>query len=256
MTRNSEKDDLIHTNIGSQVSKMHIKYLDKLKKSPNLQEIEWRMCKEDPYYFLTNWAKTIDVHDKTGNPIKPFPEKEYIKIICENWLKHRVLLIPKTRQMMISWICVALYLWDTQFHEARFTAFQSKKENDADSLVKRLKHIWDNEPSFLKRYYKSGYTKGYIELEANPSFKGKHVFCKFELPQINSSVIGVPQGGDIIRMHTLSGMFCDEASFQPEMEAAYTALRPTLSNNGRLTIVSTPEDNTWFEQACFDQLEM
>jgi len=93
-------------------------------------------------------------------------------------------------------------------------------------------------------------------LEANPTNKGKHVNCKFELPQINSSVIGVPQGGDIIRMHTLSGMLSDESAFQPEMEDAYTALRPTLSNNGRLTVVSTAEDGTWFEEAVFDLLKM
>jgi len=46
-------------------------------------------------------------------------------------------------------------LWDTQFHRARFTCFQSKREEDADELVKRLKTIWDNEPSFLKRYYEN-----------------------------------------------------------------------------------------------------
>ncbi len=118
-----------------------MKYIDKLNNSPKLQEIEWRMCKEDPYYFLTTWAKTIDVHDKSGNPIKAFPKKEYIKIIVDKWLKEKVLFIPKTRQMMLSWLCVALYLWDTQFHRARFTAFQSKREDDADALVKRLKHI-------------------------------------------------------------------------------------------------------------------
>lgn len=233
-----------------------IKYLAKLKSSPKLQELEWRMCKEDPYYFLTTWAKTIDVHDDTGNPIKPFPDKEYIKIITDKWLKEKILFIPKTRQMMISWICVALYLWDTQFHRARFTAFQSKKEGDADALVKRVKHIWDNEPEFLKRYYEKGYPNGYMKLNVNPSHRGKHVNCKFELPDINSSIIGVPEGGDVIRMHTLSGMLADEAAFQPAMESAYTALKPTLSNNGRLTVVSTAEDNTWFEYAVFDKLEM
>ncbi len=108
----------------------------------------------------------------------------------------------------------------------------------------------------MKRFYEKGYPNGYIPLEANPSNKGKHVSCKFELPDINSSIIGVPQGGDVIRMHTLSGMLADEAAFQPEMESAYTALKPTLSNSGRLTVVSTAEDNTWFEYAIFDKLTM
>ena len=85
--------------------------------------------------------------------MKTFPDKEYIQFFVRKWLKHKILFVPKSRQMMVSWLCVALYLWDTQFHEARFTCFQSKREEDADELVKRLKHIWDSEPVFLKRFY-------------------------------------------------------------------------------------------------------
>ncbi len=231
-------------------------YLEKLKKSPHLQELEWMLCKSDPYYWLTTWCKTLDVHDETGEPSKPFPEKEYIRILVDKWIEEKVLFIPKSRQMMMSWLFVALYLWDTQFNEARFTAFQSKKQDDADALIKRLKHIWDNEPNFLKRYYKKWVKWGYIDLQCNPQNRGGHIYAKFDLPQINSFVIGIPQWGDVIRSYTLSGMLSDESAFQPEMESAYTALKPTLSKQWRFTCVSTAEDNTWFELACFDGLPM
>lgn len=181
---------------------MHdLKFLEQLQSSKDLQNIEWQLCKEDPYYWLTNWAKTIDVHDETGDPIKTFPDKEYIKILVNIWFKEKIVFVPKSRQMMVSWLYSALYLWDTQFHEARFTAIQSKKQDDADALIKRLKHIWDNEPNFLKRYPKKG---EWIALSCNPQNRGGHIYAKFELPQINSFIIGVPQGGDVIRMHTLS----------------------------------------------------
>jgi len=131
-----------------------IEYLEKLKKSPELQQLEWLKCKEDPYYFLTHWARTINVHGETEDQcFETFPDKEYIRIIVEKWLKHKVLIIPKTRQMMMSWIGVALYLWDCQFHKAREIAFQTKMADDADYLVRRLRVIWDHEPEFLKRYY-------------------------------------------------------------------------------------------------------
>ena len=68
--------------------------------------------------------------------------------------------------MMVSWLCVGLYLWDTQFHKARLTAFQSKAADDADELIQRLKQIWDNEPKCLKRYYDKDKI---IELKANPT---------------------------------------------------------------------------------------
>jgi hypothetical protein len=38
------------------------KYLKRLLESPELQKIEWYLCKEDPYYWLTHWARTLDTH--------------------------------------------------------------------------------------------------------------------------------------------------------------------------------------------------
>jgi hypothetical protein len=203
---------------------------------------------------LTNWAYALDVHDPE-NPIKPFPEKDYIKTIVDLWLKTKILLVPKSRQMMISWICVGLYLWDTQFHFGRMTFFQSKKADDANDLIKRAKLIWDNEPKFLKRYYDE-VNKEFKDLKCNPQVQGNPVYNLISFPDIKSEIRGIPEGGDVVRMHTLSGMLSDESAFQPEMGRAFAALKPTLSSGGRLTCVSTAEDNTWFEDAVFDRLEM
>jgi len=229
-----------------------VEYLQKLAKSPELRNLEWAKCHEDPYYWLTNWAFTLDVHDPK-NPQKPFPDKEYLRIIVDKWLEHKILLFPKSRQMMMSWVFTGLYLWDTQFHYGKLTFFQSKKADDANDLVKRAKLIWDNEPSFLKRYYKRG---EFHKLNCNPQNQGNHVYSLLTFPDIKSEIRGVPEGGDVVRMHTLSGMLSDESAFQPEMASAFTALKPTLSSGGRLTCVSTANDNTWFEEAVFDLLKM
>jgi hypothetical protein len=141
------------TNYKKMYKPYSTEYLEKLKKSPELQQLEWYACKKDPYLWMTHWARTLDVHADEDASSMPFPDKEYIRFIVEKWIEHKVLVIPKTRQMMLSWIAVALYLWDTQFHKARLTAFQSKMADDADYLVRRVKTIWDNEPEFLKRYY-------------------------------------------------------------------------------------------------------
>lgn len=227
-------------------------YLQKVLKSEELQDIEFMQCREDPYYFLTNWAFTLDTHDE-NEPIKPFPEKEYIKILVDLWLKHPLLLVPKSRQMMISWICIGLYLWEAQFHNAKLIFFQSKKADDADDLIKRAKFIYDHEPTFLKRYIDQGEFK---VLKINPQHNGKHTEGKMSFPQINSEIRGIPEGGDVIRMHTCSGIFSDEMGFQPEASAAYTAAKPTISSKGRFTGVSTAEDQTFFEDLVFDNLEV
>lgn len=234
---------------------MDVVYLQKLKDSPELQDIEWKMCQQDPYYFLTTWARTLDTHanGKGEKPIRPFPKKRYIKIIVKTWLAVQLLLIPKTRQMMMSWIFTGLYLWDTMFHPARLTFFQSKKADDADDLVKRAKFIWDNLPSFLQRYEDE--TGRLVLLRCNPQHNGQHVQGKMLFPQINSEIRGIPEGGDVIRMHTASGILSDEMAFQPEAESAWTAARPTISGQGKFTGVSTAEDNTFFEDLVFDKDE-
>lgn len=231
---------------------MDIKYLQKLNEDKRLQDLEYITCKNDPYYWMTNWAYTQDTHDPE-NAIKPFPQKEYIDILVKLWLKEKLLLVPKSRQMLISWIFTALYLWDTQFHENRLTFFQSKKEDDANELVKRSRFIWDREPKFLKRYYEDGQ---YKELICNPHNHGEHVYCLMDFPQINSKIKGIPEGGDIIRMYTSTGILSDEMAFQPAAKEAYTAAKPTISGYGRFTGVSTPEDGTFFEKLIYDKLEI
>jgi hypothetical protein len=229
-----------------------LKYIQKLQKDSRLQDLEWGQCANDPYHFMTHWALTLDVHDR-NTPIKTFPTKEYIKILIDLWLKNPLLLVPKSRQMLISWIFTTLYLWDNQFHKGRLTFFQSKKADDADDLIKRAKFVWDHEPKFLKRYYDG---KGFRNLTCNPQHNGQHVYCKMDFPDINSEIRGIPEGGDVIRMHTASGILADEMAFQPEAFGAYQAAKPTISSHGKFTGVSTAEDNTFFEDMVFDKLEV
>ncbi len=154
--------------------------------------------------------------------------------------------------MMMSWLFTTLYLWDTQFHHGKLTFFQSKKADDADDLVKRAKFVYDHEPRFLKRYLEGGVFK---DLHVNPQHNGQHTQGKMMFPEINSEIRGIPEGGDVIRMHTASGILSDEMAFQPEAKSAYTAAKPTISSKGRFTGVSTAEDNTFFEDMVFDQIE-
>jgi len=136
-------------------------------------------------------------------------------------MKEPLVLIPKSRQMMITWLIIALYLWDVQFHEGRHVFVQSKKEEDANSLIERAKFIYDHEPAFLKRH------------EMNS------VYCVLEFPAINSRMKGIPEGPDQIRMYTASGIFMDEMAFQDSAEKAFQAAKPTIDGGGRFTGVSS-----------------
>ena len=111
-------------------------------------EREWERCKNDSYYWLTTYVYTLDPHDEK-NPIKLFPKKEYIRELIKIWKVEKLLLIEKSRQMLMTWLECALNLHEAQFNEGKFIFFQSKKEDDANELVSRAKHIYHHQ----KRLY-------------------------------------------------------------------------------------------------------
>jgi hypothetical protein len=164
---------------------------------------------------------TQDEHD-LENPVKKFPDKQYLRVLCDLWYREQLLLIPKSRQLLMTWLFSACYLWDTQFHKGRLNFFQSKKEEDADRVVQRAYFVYEHQPEWIKQLFPAEYT-----------------FCHLKFPKGKSEIWGVPQGEAQVRSHTASGIFSDEMAFQPESERAYTASRPTIFGGGRFTGVST-----------------
>ena len=231
---------------------LSLSYLQKLKESPALQELEWYKCKNDLAYFVFNWAITLDWWEESEDVYKNFPNKDYLKIFIEKWLENQILLVPKSRQVMASWIAVCSFLWLAQFRKWKLVFFQSKKESDANDLVKRAKTIYDNEPSFLKRYYENW---EYVNIKVNPSKKWGHIDNKLEFPEIASEIRWIPQWGDQVRMQTLAWLLMDEAAFQPEAARAFEAALPALGKHWKLTLLSTASANTFFENAVFDALD-
>ena len=80
-------------------------------------------CQTDRYYWLTHYVWTLDPHDKQ-NPIKLFPDKEYLEAITKIWGEEKLLLIEKSRQMLASWLLCALSLHEAQFENGKYDFFQ------------------------------------------------------------------------------------------------------------------------------------
>ena len=102
--------------------------------------LRYKRYRDDPWAFLTECVYTIDQVDK-NNPIKLFPNKEYLKRYVSAWKSYDLTAVPKSRRMTLSWCTIGLFVWDTIFHVGRKQAFVSKKEDDAHELVMRAKQI-------------------------------------------------------------------------------------------------------------------
>jgi hypothetical protein len=212
--------------------------IQKLEKDVEARSVEIERCRRDPWYWITRWVWTKDEHDRRA-PFKRFPDKPYLKEITRFWQREKLLLIPKSRQMMLTWLIIALYLHDTQFFPGRLNIFQCKKDSDATILVRRAKIIYDKQPEWMRQSAK---------YKSSPH-------GELSFPEIESRIMGVPQGANQLRMHTLSGLFVDEAAFQPQLEETWTSAKPAVDGGDcRVTMVSSPNPS-FFEMLVHDKIK-
>jgi hypothetical protein len=185
-----------------------------------LQDLEMELCGRDPLRFILRWCFTLDEVDE-ANPIKRFPWKPHIAYYVRVWILHKLILVPKSRRMMMSWVNLALLVWDAIFKPYRKNFVQSKREPDAIDLVEKALFIVDRLPPFLKQDY---------------TYKMKPCIVRFEN---GSELRGIPHGGDIIRMHTASNIMVDEGEKIPDLKETIIASKPCTEGGGRLVIIST-----------------
>lgn len=211
-----------------------------LKQADELTtQVELKRAKKDPYFFLTRFCYTLDEHD-SQTPVKQFPEKRYIRDLCDLFVVEDLLAIEKSRQMMVSWTFMGLALWFTMYREGIRTFIMSKKEKDANALLDRVKFIYEHLPQQLKQKYKSD------------PFK----YCELKWSKRNSIIQAIPQGADQVRQYTSSLIISDESAFQERSEEAYTAAKPSLSGGGKYVAISTPNGREFFERIVNDKLNV
>jgi hypothetical protein len=211
--------------------------LDEIMSLVSVKKLD--LAKKDPYYFLTQLAYTLDEHDTTGNPFKTFPEKEYIRDLCDLFMTENLLVIEKSRQMMVSWVFMGLALWYTMFRTGCRTFIMSKKEKDADAMLDRIKIMYEHLPEEFKK-----------ECPADKPF----TYLQLKFSKQSSIIQGVPQGPDQVRQYTSSLIISDETAFQERAEEAYVALKPSLVGGGKLVMISTTNGRNFFYRVVKDVL--
>jgi hypothetical protein len=190
-------------------------------------------------------VRTRDEHDPSIEA-KPFPDKPYIREMVRLWQAQRMNIWEKSRQVMASWTLCALYLHDTQFGTNRLNFIQSKKELDSDALLRRCFFIWEHQEPWFKEFYPAEYSYCHLRFY-RPGQKTDGA-----LPY--SELFAIPQGDDVIRQYTGSGLLIDEAAFQNDLEAALGAAQPMLKGGGRIDLVSSAEPG-YFQELAEDRVK-
>ena len=191
---------------------------------------------ESPWNMVTSGLiYTLDETDLL-KPIKLFPQNKWIKLTIEAWLDHKLLAVPKSRRMMITWTMALCHLWLAMFNEGANVFFISDKEEKSDALVKRAEFIFDHIPT---------------DKILLPKKRSK--FCLLEFPGLNASIRGVPQGASQLRQYTATAILADEMAFWEKAQETFAASKPTIDGGGRFTCVSSAQEG-FFYDLVFDEI--
>jgi len=206
----------------------------------------------DTFHRKVHLLSTHKIEARTDRECKPhfteldtirvFPMHDYFTPIIEAWLEDPMMAVEKSRDMMATWLIVTCYTWDSLFHKGRQNIFQSENAQKTRDLVDRAYTLWLNQPAWLRNVQKA------IDSE------GTNRAGKLTVPGMQSEIIGFPQGADKIRQYHPSGVFSDEAAFNPYASECFAAIKPAIANGGRYTAISSANPG-WFMHVCKDSLD-
>jgi len=164
-----------------------------------------------PLVWLQEYTRTKDSHwQEAGarSPYRPFPDKPFFAPLVSSFQKEPVLFIEKSRDMMLSWLCVGLFTHAAMTTPGIEVLFQSQKEEKAFELVEYAKTLYDQQSPQLQKAF--------------PLARPLQAMADGLLEFANGSrIIGIPGGGDQVRSYHPWGLLQDEAAFMPEAGEAY-----------------------------------
>ena len=165
----------------------------------------------DPYVWLTQHTKTVNEHWlEEGRPsaYEPFPQMAYFAALFEAFDRERVVMIEKSRDVMVSWACVGYLTLQAMKVPARGVIFQTQKEDKVVQLVDYAKCLWEQQDPRLKKAFPL----------AKPMSMQSARSLRFDS---GSYILGIPGGADQVRSYHPWGYLNDEASFQPDAGDSY-----------------------------------
>jgi phage terminase large subunit len=189
---------------------------------------------EHPADFINDWGMTFDPRNAeiglpTTVPFLLFPkQREFIDFVQRKWLAREDWLAEKSRDMGVSWLCVAFAVWMFLFKPGTVVGFGSRKEEYVDRL---------GDPKSL--FWKVRQFVELLPLEFRPKgwdLKACAPFMRIQNPENGSAIIG-EAGDNIGRGNRTSIYFKDESAFYERPETIDAALSQTSNCKGD---VSTP----------------
>lgn len=228
-----------------------VKLLDKAKNNKLLQDVEIATCKQDILYFFKNYLYTnrndtiFSSEEPDDLPFIPFDfQEEYIREVRESitegnkpvherkpWVLTNV-FVEKSRQMGISWLTAAIFLYWFLFHKHKYTIIsrtedEVDKAGDMDSMFEKIRYMIRNLPDWM---LPDGFNKALWRDKSN-------AHMSITDPKSHASITWKTANPDAGRWGTRNCIFMDEMAF---MQYAQQINKAAWSNTPCRIFASTP----------------
>jgi len=182
------------------------------------QKLEIVRCGRDPIYFMKKYCRVrTPVGGNTPFRLWPFQEE------CINdFMRHRLNIVLKARQLGLSTVTAVYALWMAIFQKDRSILVIATKLSTAINFIKKVKFALQNLPPWLVLPKLAGETKSQLTFSNG------------------SEITATPTSEDAGRSEALSLLIIDEAAWIKNFEDIWTGLQPTISTGGRAILLSTP----------------
>jgi hypothetical protein len=186
---------------------------------------EYKRCKEDPVYFISNYIKVV--HPVRGLvPFKLYPFQNMIVDCLEN---NRFNILRKFRQAGCTTISAAYALWMCVFQEHKTVVFLSVGDTESTEILDRIKIMFDELPRFLQ-----------------PKILQENMH---NLKLSTGSVIkSRPSGKQSGRSLAGSFLFIDEAAFIEHIDTIWAAVYPIDIDKWQDTTRSNMSHKKWLQE--------
>lgn len=177
---------------------------------------------KDPFYFST-FSQVI-------HPVKgkvPFKLYDYQKSVLYHFLKNRFNIVLKFRQAGLTELISMYCLWFAMYHPNKNIQIISIKDRVAKKVLRRIKFVYRNLPSFLRIKIVNGRT-GELGTAMEIEFSN------------GSTITSIPTTEDAGRSEAVSLLVIDEAAIVRWATQIWAAALPTLSTGGSAILNSTP----------------
>jgi hypothetical protein len=193
---------------------------------------EWS---QDPWEFLIGkdtddrpilWTK--DEGDEE-NPYKPFPDDKphIVRLIRDLFGKEKIVLVDKSRQMMVSTTCCLLLLHHIMFRKGRKVMISKQKEDQAWMLMQdKITGTYHRMPQWMQDAFQLRFMR-----------KPPTIACA----ATDSMILGVAQNAAAseFRGNQASILLIDEAAFQEEFGEMLRAAKPMAARVWGVTTANT-----------------